>query len=483
MKTIHVKVDELTAMASEHSCLEPATNRFNTDDSSVEFTTIPSKEDLDNLFDTPSSSSIIVEDNEAPSLVSSSEEQISPISNDVTVESVQEDFADLDGNTLITPYHSPMFKEVELSSTAKDPSNMHKFSQVQPSTHTWTKSHPLEQVIGDPSKPVMTKSRLKTDAQVFPRPAGRKIIRVKWLWKNKNDADNTVIRNKSCLVAKGYRQEEGINFEESFALVARLEADGMFVAYAAHKNFTIFQMDVKRAFLNGLLKEEVYVSQPDEFVDPDFPDHVYKLKKDLYGLKQAPTAWYDKLSSFLIENHFTKGIVDPTLFTRRHGDDILLVQVYVDDIIFGSTNLDFSKRFANLMKNNFEMSMIELLKKHGMDACDFISTPMAIARLDADLQGTPTDQTKYHSMISGLMYLIASRPKIDFATCDSSFKLIAYSDVDHAGCHDDCKSTSGGLQFLGQKLVSWSSKKQDCTAMSTTKDKYVSLSACCAQII
>ncbi|GKC27307.1 retrovirus-related pol polyprotein from transposon TNT 1-94 [Tanacetum coccineum] len=202
-------------------------------------------------------------------------------------------------------------------------------------------------------------------------------------------------------------------------------------------------MDVKTTFLNGPLKEEVYVSQPDGFVDPDFPNHVYKLKKAMYGLKQAPRAWYDKSSSFLIEHHFTKGIVDPTLFTRRNGEDILLVQVYVDDIIFGSTNPDFSKRFANLMKNNFEISMmdefkfflglqvhqspcsifislsqyeIELLKKLKMVECDSMSTPMATARLDVDLQGTPTNETKYHSMIRGLMYLTSSRPDIAFAT-------------------------------------------------------------------
>ncbi|GKB80201.1 retrovirus-related pol polyprotein from transposon TNT 1-94, partial [Tanacetum coccineum] len=220
--------------------------------------------------------------------------------------------------------------------------------------------------------------------------------------------------------------EEGIDFEESFALVARLKAGRMFIAFAAHKNITIFQMDVKTAFLNGPLKEEVYVSQPDGFVNPDFPDHVYRLKKALYGLKQAPRAWYDKVSSFLTGHHFTKGIVDPTLFTRRYGGDILLVQVNVDNIIFGSTNPDFSKRFANLMKNNFDMSMIgelkfflglqvhqspcgifisqsqyviEILKKHGMDDCVSMSTPMTTERLDADLQGTPADQTTYRRII------------------------------------------------------------------------------------
>nr|GFC66050.1 copia protein [Tanacetum cinerariifolium] len=180
--------------------------------------------------------------------------------------------------------------------------------------------------------------------------------------ENKTDAENTIIWNKSRLVVKGYGQEEGIDFEESFAPVARLEAVRIFVAYAAHKNFPIFQMDVKTTFLNGPLKEEVFVQQPDGFVDPDFLNHVYRLKKALYGQKQAPRAWYDKLSSFLIEHHFTKGIVDPTLFTRRYGDDILLVQIYVDDIIFGSTKPVFAKRFKKVMKDNFEMSMIGEMK-------------------------------------------------------------------------------------------------------------------------
>ncbi|GJZ70029.1 retrotransposon protein, putative, ty1-copia subclass, partial [Tanacetum coccineum] len=391
-------------------------------------------------------------------------------------------------------------------------------------------NHPLKQVIGDPSKPIMTRKRLQTDAEVcmyaltFKRldvwelvecPVGRNIIKVKWIWKNKTDAEKIVIRSKSRLVTKGYGQEEGIDFEESFAPVARLEVVRIFVAYAAHKNFLIFQMDVKTTFLNGPLKEEVFVQQPDGFVDPDFPNHVYRLKKALYGLKQAPRAWYDKLSSFLIEHHFTKGIFDPTLFTRRHGDDILLVQIYVDDIIFGSTKPVFAKRFKKLMKDYFEMSMIgemkfflglqvhqsprgifichsqyimDILKKHRMEKCDTVSTPMATTKLDADLQGTLVDQTKYHSMIGGLMYLTASRPDIAFATfvCtryqarltekhlkevkrifryfrqsiniglwyskDSGFELIAYADADHAGCNDDCKSTFGGIQFLRDKL-------------------------------
>ncbi|GJV32226.1 retrovirus-related pol polyprotein from transposon TNT 1-94 [Tanacetum coccineum] len=611
METIYVKFDELTAMASEHDCLEHVLQRFNNNTSSGGIMNTPSKEDLDNLFspmfeedfmkrsfdtpinsaaqstqfhkDSPSTSSIIVDEHKAPPIETTSDEQTSPIYLTDADEFNQEDSADFNGNLDFVPYNTPIHEEIEFSTAALEPSNVQNFHKVQPSTHIWTKDHPLDQVIGDPSKPVMTRQKLQTDYEVcmyaltvstiepknikeaiadhswiesmqdelnqferlqvwelIPRPEGKNNIALEWLWKNKCDAKNIVVRKKTRLVAKGYRQEEGIDFEESFAPVTRPEAVRMFIAYAAHKNITIFQMDIKTAFLNGPLKEEVYVSQPEGFIDPEFLDHVYKLKKALYGLKQAPHAWYDKLSSFLIQHGFTKGIVDPTLFTRRHGEDILLVQVYVDDIIFGSTNPDFSKRFANLMKNNFEMSMmgelkfflglqvhqsprgifisqsqyaIELLKKHGLDECVSMSTPMATERLDADLQGTPTDQTTYRRMIGGLMYLTASRPDIAYATfvCaryqarptvkhlkevkrifrylrqsynmglwypkDSGFELIAYSDADHAGCKDDCKSTSGGLQFLGGKLVSWSSKKQDCTAMSTAEAEYVSLSA------
>nr|GEX08220.1 retrovirus-related Pol polyprotein from transposon TNT 1-94 [Tanacetum cinerariifolium] len=155
---------------------------------------------------------------------------------------------------------------------------------------------------------------------------------------SKHDEEQTVIQNKSRLVVRGYRQEEGIDFEESFAHIAKMEAIRIFLAYAAHKSFTVFQMDVKTAFLHGSLKEDVYVCQPKGFIDADHPSHVYKLKKALYGLKQAPRAWYDELSTFLLHNHFFKGTIDPTLFIRRFHDDILVVQVYVDDIIFGSTH-------------------------------------------------------------------------------------------------------------------------------------------------
>ncbi|GJV91749.1 retrovirus-related pol polyprotein from transposon TNT 1-94 [Tanacetum coccineum] len=163
----------------------------------------------------------------------------------------------------------------------------------------------------------------------------------------KTDEFGRVLKNKSKLVAQGFMQEEGIDFEESFALVARIEAICIFVANVDHKNMKIYQMDVKTAFLNGELKEEVYISQPEGFVNQDNPAHVYKIKKALYGLKQAPRAWYDMLPSFLISQHFSKGAVDLTLFTRQAGNDLLLVQIYVDDIIFASTNTSMCNEFAN----------------------------------------------------------------------------------------------------------------------------------------
>nr|GEX81955.1 retrovirus-related Pol polyprotein from transposon TNT 1-94 [Tanacetum cinerariifolium] len=338
--------------------------------------------------------------------------------------------------------------------------------------------------------------------KLVDRPLSKNVINMKWLWKNKRDEENTVIRNKSRLVAKGFAQKEGVDFKESFTPVALLEAVRLFIAYAAYKSFTVYQMDVKIAFLYGPLKEEVYVNHPDGFDDPYHPNKVYHLKKALYGLKQAPWAWYDELSNLLVSKGFSKCSIDPTLFITKHGEDILLVQIYVDDIIFGSTNPKLSKQFEKLMHSKFEMSMMgelkfflgvqiyqsprgifinqakyaqEILIMYGMTSCDSIGTPMATKHLDADLSGSPVDQTKYRNTINmGLWY-----PK------DTGFELTAFSDSDHVlGCLDSRKSTSGGIQFLGgDKLVSWSSKKQDCTSMSLAEAEYVSLSASCAQVL
>ncbi|GJV83594.1 retrovirus-related pol polyprotein from transposon TNT 1-94 [Tanacetum coccineum] len=259
------------------------------------------------------------------------------------------------------------------------------------------------------------------------------IITLKWIYKVKLDELGGVLKNKARLVARGYRQEEGIDFEESFALVARLKAIRIFLAFAAHMNMVVYQMDVKTAFLNGILREEVYVSQPDGFVDPENPNHVYKLKKALYGLKQAPRAWYDLLSSFLLSQKFSKGTLDPTLFIRREGKDILLVQIYVDDIIFSSTKPDLCEKISKMSrmgKMSFFLGLqisqspkgiflnqskyaLEVIKKYGMETSDLVDTPIVEkSKLDADSQGKEVDPTRYHGMISTLMYLTANRPDL-----------------------------------------------------------------------
>ncbi|GKC11142.1 retrovirus-related pol polyprotein from transposon TNT 1-94 [Tanacetum coccineum] len=402
---------------------------------------------------------------------------------------------------------TPLFHDDPLHESLHEDSTFQgSSSNVRPS-HTlfemigrYTKDHPIENVIGDPSCSVSTR-----------------------------------------------KQEEGINFEESFAPVARIEAIRIFVANAANKNMTIFQMDVKTAFLNGELKEEVYVSQPEGFVDQEYPSHVYKLKKALYGLKQAPRAWYDMLSSFLISQHFSKGAVDPTLFTRKAGNDLLLVQIYVDDIIFASTNTALCNEFANQMTTKFKMSMMgqmsfflglqisqsprgiflnqskyasEIIKKYGLLSSDSVDTPMVEKnKLDEDLQGTPVDATLYRGMIRSLMYLTSSRLDLIYAVylCarypakptekhlnavkrifrylkgtinmglwyskDTDMSLTAYSDADHAGCQDTRRSTSGSTQFLGDKLVSWSSKKQKSTAILSTEAEYIALSGFCSPFL
>nr|GEW14959.1 retrovirus-related Pol polyprotein from transposon TNT 1-94 [Tanacetum cinerariifolium] len=234
------------------------------------------------------------------------------------------------------------------------------------------------------------------------------LIKLKWIYKVKTDEFSGVLKNKARLVAQRFRQEEGINFEESFAPVARIEAIYIFIANVAHKNMKILQMDVKTAFLNGELKEEVYISQLEGFVDQDNPSHVYKLKKTLYGLKQAPRAWYDMLSHFLISQNFSKGAVDPTLFTRKARNDLLLAQIYVDDIIFASTNTAMYNEFADLMTTKLKMSMMG----------DSVDTPLVEkSKLDEDLQGKPLDATLYRGMIGSLMYLTSSRPDLTYAVC------------------------------------------------------------------
>nr|GFC18010.1 hypothetical protein [Tanacetum cinerariifolium] len=222
-----------------------------------------------------------------------------------------EEYAQVKNDEFINIFCTPVQDQWETSSRHVDSSNMHTFYQHHPSEHRWTKDHPLEQVIGNRSQSVRTRRQLESDGEMcmfalteelhqfdrlevwelVDRLLCKNVINMKWLWKNKRDEENIVIPNKSRLVAKGYAQKEGVDFEESFAPVARLEVVRLLIAYAAHKSFTVYQMVVKTVFLYGPLKEEVYVNQPNGFVDPYHPDKVYHLKKALYGLKQAPRAW------------------------------------------------------------------------------------------------------------------------------------------------------------------------------------------------
>lgn len=194
--------------------------------------------------------------------------------------------------------------------------------------------------------------------KLVPKPADVNVIGTKWIFKNKTDEQGIVILNKARLVAQGYTQIEGVDFDETFAPVARLEAIHLLLSIACIQRIKLYQMDVKSAFLNGYLYEEVHVSQPKGFVDPVFPQHVYKLHKALYGLKQTARAWYERLSEYLQRQGYVRGITDRTLFINRTGENIIVAQIYVDDIIFGGFPDDNVTSFVNIMKPEFEMSLV-----------------------------------------------------------------------------------------------------------------------------
>nr|GEU52329.1 hypothetical protein [Tanacetum cinerariifolium] len=299
----------------------------------------------------------------------------------------------------------------------------------------------------------------------------------KWVLKNKKDERGIVIRNKAMLVTQGHTQEEGIDYEDVFAPVARIEAIRLFIAYATFMRFTVYHMDVKSTFLYGTIDEEVYVMRPPRFQDPEFPDRVYKVEKATYELHQAPRAWYGTLSKYLLDNGFQKGTIDQTLFIRMHRGDFLLVQV--------SANTPMDK------ENPW--------RKDG--------------------PGKDVELHLYRSMIRSLMYLTASRPDIMFDVCacarhqvtpkechlyfvkrifrylkghpklglwypkESPFDLVVYSDSDYGGATQDRKSTTGGCQFLGRRLISWQCKKQTIVATSTTKAEYVAAASGCGQVL
>jgi transposase InsO family protein len=382
---------------------------------------------------------------------------------------------------------------------------------------------------------------------LVPHPAEQNIIGTKWIFKNKTDEYGTVVRNKAHLIAQGYTQIEGVDFDETFAPVARLESIRILLSIACHLGFKLYQMDVKSAFLNGVLQEEVYVEQPKGFQDPHHPHHVYKLKKALYGLKQAPRAWYECLTTYLLAKRFTRGQADRTLFIRNQGTHKLIAQIYVNDIIFGATLESLAHEFSEEMKQEFEMSMIgqlnyfhglqvkqtaegifisqskyakDLVKRFGLDGKVRARTPMSTSvKISSDLAGKSVDRSLYRSMIGSLLYLTASRPDIAFnvGVCarfqanpkeshlnavkriiryvndtllygiwysrETNLVVAEYSDADWASNANDRKSTSRGCFYVGNNLVAWMSKKQASISLSTTEAEYIAAGSCCTQLL
>ncbi|GKB21454.1 putative ribonuclease H-like domain-containing protein, partial [Tanacetum coccineum] len=351
--------------------------------------------------------------------------------------------------------------------------------------------HPTTQIHGDTTLAVQIRS--KGDAMqeellqfkiqkvwiLVDLPFGKRAIGTKWVYRNKKDERGVIVRNKVRLVAQGYRQEEGIDYDEVFALMARIEDIMIFLAFASYMGFIVYQMDMKSSFLYGTINEEVYVSQPPGFVDPKFP------KKSGYR----------------------RGTIEKTLFIKKDKNDIMLVQVYVDDIIFGSTKRSWCDEFEALMKSRFQMSYMgeltfflglqvkqkvygifisqdkyvaKILKKFDFTSVKTASTPIETQKpFTKDEEAADVDVHLYRSMIGSLMYLTAFRPDIMFASV--IIYLEAYSDSNYAGANLDKKSTTGGCQFLGRRLISWQYKKQTIVATSTTEAEYVAAANCCGQ--
>ncbi|GJW30277.1 retrovirus-related pol polyprotein from transposon TNT 1-94 [Tanacetum coccineum] len=296
------------------------------------------------------------------------------------------------------------------------------------------------------------------------------IIETNWVFRNKLDKNVIVSRNKARLIAQGYNQQEGINYDETYAPIARIESIRILLAYACALDFKLFQMDVKSAFLNGFINEEVYVAQPSGFINFEKPDHVYKLKKALYVIKQAPKAWYDRLKAFLIKHEYKMGMVDNTLFTKKKSSNLIIVQIYVDDIVFGSTCRDMCDEFAKIMHDEFEISMLGELN---------LFLGLQIKQIEDEIF---FNQSKYIKEMLKKFGLEESKPMKTTMSFDTKLtKDEECESVDRD--YVDRKSTSGICTFVGCCLTSWFSKKQTALAISTTEARYVSAEKACQQAL
>ncbi|GJU14322.1 putative ribonuclease H-like domain-containing protein [Tanacetum coccineum] len=374
--------------------------------------------------------------------------------------------------------------------------------------------HLQSQILGDPKSSVQTKSRVQQHSGAHALQEPKKIFEALKddSWVEAMDERGVVVKNKARLVAQGHRQEEGIDYDEVFALVARIEAIRLFLAFASFMRFIVYQMDVKSAFLYGTIDEEVYASHPPSFVDPDHPKKVYKVVKALYGLHQAPRAWYATLSTFLEKHGYRRGTIDKTLFIKK---DIMLVQVYVDDIIFGSTRKSWCIEFEALMKGRFQMSSMgelifflglqvkqktdgifisqdkyvaNMLKKFDLASVKTAITPMetkmALTKDEETDEVDVTPKTLHLHAVKRIFKYLKGKPNLGlWYPRESSFDLEAYSDSDYAGANLDRKSTTDGCQFLGSRLISWQCKKQTIVATSTTEAEYVAAVSCYGQVL
>lgn len=378
-------------------------------------------------------------------------------------------------------------------------------------------------------------------------PRGQKTIGVKWVYKAKKNAKGEIEKYKARLVAKGYKQKQGVDYEEVFAPVARLETIRMIIAIAAQYKWSIHQMDVKSAFLNGLLEEEVYVEQPEGYVVKGQEGKVLRLRKALYGLKQAPRAWNTRIDKYFQEHGFTRCLSEYALYVKYTNGDLLIVCLYVDDLIFTGNSQRMIDEFKKSMTKEFEMTDIglmsyylgievkqtkdgvficqerytkDILKRFGMENCKPIGTPIQCGTKHSRHDGgEAVDPTLFKSLVGSLRYLTCTRPDILYAvgiisrfmespttshlktakrilrylkgtldygmlySSSKDFKLVGYSDSDWAGNFDDSKSTSGFLFFLGNTAFTWSSKKQPIVTLSTCEAEYVAATSCVCHAI